>query len=146
MQTKNLYHLPIDLSKTTSVSKVGIAHVGDLIHSIDYDAPEGTPVFAALDGVVVSVKQDSNVGGEDQKYEMDGNFIEILHSNDEISEYEHLRHASSKVRVGDAVKVGQQIAEVGNTGWSECPHLHFMVFPKGEEYKTLEIKWIDPTV
>ncbi len=146
MQTKNLYHLPIDLLKTTSVSKVGIAHVGDLIHSIDYDAPEGTPVFAALDGVVISVKNDSSVGGEDQKYEMDGNFIEILHANDEVSEYEHLRHTSSKVNVGDVVKIGQQIAEVGNTGWTECPHLHFMVFPKGEEYKTIEIKWIDSTV
>lgn len=141
MKTKNLYHLPIDLSQVTKVAKEGIAHVGDLVHSIDYDAPEGVQVLAALEGVVIFVKDDSDIGGEDQKYENDGNYIEILHDNDEVSEYEHLRFKSAKVKVGDRVVAGQQIAEVGNTGWSECPHLHFMVYPKGSEYKTLEIKF-----
>lgn len=141
MKTINLYNLPIDISKTTSISKVGIAHVGDLINSIDYDAQEGTPVYSALDGVVISVKDNSNIGGIEQKFEDDGNYIEILHNNDEVSEYEHLRFQSAKVKIGDSVKAGQQIAEVGNTGWSECPHLHFMVYPKGQEYKTLEIRW-----
>lgn len=142
MKTKNGYNLPINLVRVTKVAKEGIAHVGDLVNSIDYDAPEGTPVLAALDGEVVFVKDDSNIGGLEQKYENDGNYIEILHNNDEISEYEHLRHQSVKVKVGDKVKAGQQIAEVGNTGWSECPHLHFMVYPKGREYKTLEINWL----
>jgi len=141
MKTKNLYNLPIEISKITSVSKVGIAHIGDLVNSVDYDAPEGTPIYAALDGVVISVKDDSNIGGRDQKFENDGNFIEILHDNDEVSEYEHILFQSSKVKIGDRVKVGQQISEVGNTGWSECPHLHFMVYPKDEKYKTLEIVW-----
>lgn len=143
MKTKNIYNLPIDISKTTSISKVGIAHVGDLINSIDYDAPEGTPVYSALGGVVISVKDDSNIGGVEQKFEDDGNYIEILHDNDEVSEYEHIRFQSSKVKIGDNIKTGQQIAEVGNTGWSECPHLHFMVYPKGQEYKTLEIEWFE---
>lgn len=143
METKNIYNLPIDTSKTTSISKIGIAHVGDLINSVDYDAPEGTPVYSALGGVVISVKDDSNIGGIEQKFEDDGNCIEILHDNNEVSEYEHLRLRSSKVKIGDSVKAGQQIAEVGNTGWSECPHLHFMVYPKGREYKTLEIRWFE---
>ncbi|OGH68996.1 MAG: hypothetical protein A3I29_01015 [Candidatus Magasanikbacteria bacterium RIFCSPLOWO2_02_FULL_44_11] len=142
MKTKNLYNIPIDLEKVTKTAKEGIAHVGDLINSIDYDAPEGTPVLAALDGVVIAVKDDSNIGGTDQKYENDGNYIEILHDNNEVSEYEHIRYSSSKVKVGDNIKTGQTIAEVGNTGWSECPHLHFMVYPKGQEYKTLEIKFV----
>jgi len=141
MQTKNLYNLPIDISKTTAISQIGIAHVGDLVNSIDYDAPEGTPVLAALDGKVIFVKDNSNIGGVEQKYENDGNYIEILHDNDEISEYEHLLYRSAKIKVGDTVLTGQTIAEVGNTGWSECHHLHFMVYPKGQEYKTLEIKW-----
>lgn len=141
MQTRNSYHLPIDLNKVTKVAREGIAHVGDLIHSIDYDAPEGAPVLAALDGTVISVKDDSNIGGDDQKFEKDGNYIEILHKNNEVSEYEHIKFRSAKVKVGERVKVGQSIAEVGNTGWSECPHLHFMVYPKGEEYKTLEVRW-----
>ena len=143
MLSKNTYHFPIDLKSITSVQKDSIAHVGDLINSIDYDAPEGTPIYVALDGVVISVKDDSDTGGEDKKYEDDGNYIEILHANDEISEYEHLKQHSAKVKIGDQVKTGDAIAEVGNTGWSECPHLHFMVYPKNLENKTLEIKFTD---
>ena len=143
METKNTYNHPIDLNKATSTQKDSIAHVDDLINSIDYDAPEGTPVYSALDGVVISVKDYSNIGGSDQKYEDDGNYIEILHANDEISEYEHIKQHSAKVKIGDHVKTGDVIAKVGNTGWSECPHLHFMVYPKDKENKTLKIKFIN---
>lgn len=139
MTTQNLYILPINPTLVTSSSKESIAHAGDMIHAIDYDAPEGTPIFAAPDGHVIAVKDDSNIGGLDPSFEDQGNYIEILHAHDEVSEYEHLRHSSAKVQVGDNVKAGQVIAEVGNTGWSECPHLHFMVYPKDQEYKTLEI-------
>jgi murein DD-endopeptidase MepM/ murein hydrolase activator NlpD len=141
MQTKNVYHLPIDMNKVTSAGQNSIAHVGDLVHSIDYDAPEGTPVYASLDGVVISVKDDSSKGGLDKKFEDDGNYIELLHENDEISAYEHLRQHSAKVKVGDHVVAGEILAGVGNTGWSECPHLHFMVYPKDSQYKTLTIRF-----
>jgi murein DD-endopeptidase MepM/ murein hydrolase activator NlpD len=141
MQTKNVYHRPIDINKVTSVGQDSLAHVGDLIHSIDYDAPEGTLVYASLDGVVISVKDESNKGGLDQKFEDDGNYIEVLHKHGEISEYEHLRQHSSRVKVGDKVLAGDILAEVGNTGWSECPHLHFMIYPKDNQYKTLEIQF-----
>lgn len=143
MQTKNIYQLPIDMKNVTSAGQDSIAHVGDLVYSIDYDAPEGTSIYAALDGVVISVKDDSDLGGLDQKFEDDGNYIEVLHANDEISEYEHLRQNSAKVRVGDQVKTGDILAEVGNTGWSACPHLHFMVYPKDNPYKTMEIKFLN---
>lgn len=139
MKTLNTYLVPINSKKVTRVQADSIAHIGDLIHAVDYDAPEGTEVYAAYDGKVIAVKDDSSIGGEDQKFEDDGNYIEILHENNEVSEYEHLRFKSAIVRVGDFVKVGMKIAEVGNTGWSECPHLHFMVYPKDQEYKTLEI-------
>ena len=76
-----------------------------------------------------------------QKFEDDGNYIEVLHKHDEISEYEHLRQHSSRVKVGDKVLAGDILAEVGNTGWSECPHLHFMIYPKDNQYKTLEIQF-----
>ena len=141
METKNTYHFPIDLTRVTSIQDDLLSHVGDFVNSIDYDAPEGTPILAALDGVIISVKDDSNKGGLDKKFEDDGNFIEILYASDEISEYEHLRQHSAKVKIGDKVGVGQIIAEVGNTGWSECPHLHFMVYPKGKEYKTIKINF-----
>ncbi len=141
MQTKNIYSLPINLAHVSRVQRNSIAHVGDMIHAIDFDAPEGTPIYAAADGIVTAVKDDSSIGGVEQQFENEGNFIEILHDHDEISEYEHLRFCSSVVEVGDRVARGAKIAEVGNTGWSECPHLHFMVFPKGEEYKTMKIQF-----
>lgn len=141
MKTKNSYSIPINSTKVTKTSKEGVAHVGDLINSIDYDAPEGTEVFAAFDGIVISVIDESNLGGDDPKFENDSNLIEIKHDNGEISEYEHLLQHSSKVNVGDKVLKRQVIALVGNTGWSECPHLHFMVYPEGEAYKTLEIQF-----
>ncbi|MFA6548285.1 MAG: M23 family metallopeptidase [Candidatus Magasanikbacteria bacterium] len=133
--------MPIDINKVTATQKDSIAHVGDLVHSVDYDAPEGTLVFAALGGVVISVKDDSNKGGLDKQFEDYGNYIEVLHKDGEVSEYEHLRQHSAKVKVGDQVVVGDALAEVGNTGWSECPHLHFMVYPKDSPYKTLEIRF-----
>ncbi len=142
MKTRNEYHVPIDLTFVTNVATQGVAHVGDLVHSIDYDAPEGTLIVAAKDGVVIAVKQDSDRGGDDQAFENDGNYIEILHEHDEVSEYEHLQCNSARVAAGDRVTMGQIIASVGNTGWSECPHLHFMVYPKGEEYKTREIQFM----
>ena len=139
--TKNKYHLPIDLKNVTRVQADSIAHVGELINSIDYDAPEGTKILAALDGVVLAIKNDSDRGGLDQSFEDDGNYIEILHDNGEVSEYEHLKQYSVCVKIGDHVKTGQKVAEVGNTGWSECSHLHFMVYPKNSPYQTLKINF-----
>lgn len=140
-QTKNIYSFPIDQDKITAASSDPLSHVGEMINAIDYDAPEGTPIYAALDGQVINVKDDSTIGGLDKKFEDQGNYIEILHANNEISEYEHLLPLSAKVKVGDQIKTGDPIAQVGNTGWSACPHLHFMVYPKGQEYKTLKIRF-----
>lgn len=141
MKSQNVYSAPIDLTKVTKIQKDSIAHVGEMKHAIDFDAPEGTDVYAACNGVVSAIKDDSQIGGLDQKFENEGNYIEIKHVNNEISEYEHLLFQSAKVKVGDQVIRGSKIAEVGNTGWSECPHLHFMVYPEGQEYKTLEISF-----
>lgn len=140
-ETENIYKVPIQKDLVSNVQKESIAHVGDLINSIDYDAPEGTPVLAALDGVVIDVRDDSDRGGLDPSFEDDGNYIEIQHANGEVSEYEHLKQTSATVKIGERVVAGQKIAEVGNTGWSECPHLHFMVYPEGQEYKTRIIRF-----
>ena len=42
--------------------------------------------------------------------------------------YDHLEHDSLKVRVGQQVRAGQEIARVGMTGYTYTPHLHFQVF------------------
>jgi murein DD-endopeptidase MepM/ murein hydrolase activator NlpD len=87
---------------------------------IDFSAPTGTPINAAAGGVVIISEWHPGFG----------NLIELDHGNDLITRYAH----SSKVLVkaGDLVKRGQKIAEVGSTGRSTGPHLHFEVLVNGE--------------
>lgn len=86
---------------------------------IDYQSPPGTAILAAAGGVVVT-----------QEFRPDyGNMVEIDHGKDLITRYAH----ASKVMVkkGDLVKRGQKVAEVGSTGRSTGPHLHFEVLVRG---------------
>jgi murein DD-endopeptidase MepM/ murein hydrolase activator NlpD len=146
-KTKNLYSYPVELDRKTKTANDSPAHVGRLKHSIDFIVPENTPLKAAFDGVVVDLKQDSDVGGLEKEYDAQGNFIEIRHANREYSIYEHIRKNGSVVKIGDKVKIGQVIGYSGKTGWIAHlgAHLHFDVHKytgKGrEDYETLEIRW-----
>ena len=51
-----------------------------------------------------------------------------MHSNGEYSRYDHLRYNSSRVKAGQRVRAGEEIARVGMTGYTYLPHLHFQVF------------------
>ncbi|PZO36771.1 MAG: metalloendopeptidase [Pseudanabaena frigida] len=87
---------------------------------VDFAAPTGTPIFAAADGVV------TYSGWTDDGY---GNVVELRHDNGVLTLYAH----TNKVYVskGQVVNKGQAIAEVGTTGRSTGPHLHFEVQPDG---------------
>ena len=87
---------------------------------IDIAAKSGTPIYAVLDGVVV-------FSGVQSGY---GNVIVIEHPDFVMTVYAH--NERNLVSLGDEVKKGQQIAELGNTGKSTGPHLHFEYRIKGQ--------------
>jgi murein DD-endopeptidase MepM/ murein hydrolase activator NlpD len=87
-------------------------------NGIDIGAAPGTPVLAAASGRVIVAKMGGYNGGY-------GNMIIISHDNGVQTVYGHLRDVY--VTQGQEVSQGQTIGEVGNTGKSTGPHLHFEV-------------------
>ncbi len=97
-------------------------------YAIDFKMNIGQTICAMRDGVVVSVKEDSNKGGRKKKYRNDGNYILIYHNDGLFTQYVHLKKDGAIVKKGDSVKKYQAIGYSGNTGYSTQPHLHFGVY------------------
>lgn len=92
---------------------------------VDLNAPQGTDVYAALDGEVVTA-------GRHRQY---GNYVIVDHGNGVMTLYAH--HRLNLVSVGDVVRRGQKIAEVGRTGNATGPHLHFELRLHGQRENPL---------
>lgn len=92
-----------------------VSHTG-----VDIGAPLGTTIVAGAEGEVILAKE----------YGTYGNTVMIDHGGI-VTLYAHIRHGGIKVKVGDKVERGQKIAEVGSTGRSTGPHLHFSVLKDG---------------
>jgi murein DD-endopeptidase MepM/ murein hydrolase activator NlpD len=86
---------------------------------LDFPAESGTAIHAAAGGVVVA----------QEVHPQYGNMVEIDHGNSLITRYGHASRVL--VKKGDLIKRGQKIAEVGSTGRSTGPHLHFEVLVQG---------------
>jgi murein DD-endopeptidase MepM/ murein hydrolase activator NlpD len=93
---------------------------GRMHKGIDIAGPVGTPINAAADGTVISAGWNS--GGY-------GNLVEVKHSDGTTTRYGHNSRLS--VSVGQTVRQGQQLAEMGSTGHSTGSHLHFEIRPTG---------------
>jgi murein DD-endopeptidase MepM/ murein hydrolase activator NlpD len=89
---------------------------------IDIKAPIGTDVLASSDGVIQKVKPQSTGYG---------NHVVIKHDNTFKTLYAQL--STMTVKVGDKVKAGDKIGEVGSSGASTGPHLHYEVIREGEK-------------
>jgi hypothetical protein len=93
----------------------------------------GKPILAVADGTVVGTRddlQDQVPGALPANLpidEADGNFVVLDIRSGLFVNYAHMRPGSVTVKLGDKVRRGDQIGEVGNTGNSQAPHLHLHV-------------------
>ena len=95
--------------------------------AVDLSAPQGTPVFAAMEGTVLVLSYDRTYG----------NFIILSHPGGYQTMYAHLN--SFSIKQGGQVAQGAQIGTVGNTGYSTGPHLHFAIFKNSRAVNPLDL-------
>jgi murein DD-endopeptidase MepM/ murein hydrolase activator NlpD len=93
---------------------------GRMHRGIDIAAPIGTAIVAAAAGTIVT--SEWNSGGY-------GNVVEIRHPDGSLTLYGHNNRLIA--RVGEYVHQGQLISEMGSTGRSTGPHVHFEIHPPG---------------
>ncbi len=108
--------------RTHPISGVQKMHTG-----MDIGSSYGSTIVAAASGTVIQVNlpvPGRNTGGTGY-----GNFLIINHGNGVTTLYGHCRNIY--VSNGQSVSIGQKIAEVGSTGSSTGPHLHFEVRVNG---------------
>jgi len=98
---------------------------------MDFSANIGTPVYATGDGTVVKAGWETGYG----------NLIRIDHGFGYVTWYAHL--SKYKVKAGQKVVRGEVIGEVGNTGKSTGPHLHYEVHVKGKVQNPVNYYFMD---
>ena len=112
-----IYPVPSAYSRITT----GINYSSGQYHgAVDFGSGgiNGQPVYAVADGIVYTAKALTT------SY---GNYVIIMHDNGLFTLYAHGQAGSIRVSEGQRVKQGQQIMNVGSTGNSTGPHLHFEV-------------------
>jgi murein DD-endopeptidase MepM/ murein hydrolase activator NlpD len=95
----------------------------DFHGAVDYRAARGTPVMAAADGVIESIKHND--------YWL-GNHVIIRHSNGWKTVYGHFSNFGESVKKGRKITAGTIVGYAGDTGMATGPHLHFGLY-RGSE-------------
>ncbi len=107
-----------------------VFHTRKLHTGVDLAAEEGTPIYAAGDGVVERAGWSSGYG----------RFVMIKHVNGYESAYGHLSRIADLTQPGATVRQGQIIGYVGHTGFATGPHLHFEIRINGNFVDPLAVK------
>ncbi|MBY4226114.1 M23 family metallopeptidase [Rhodococcus fascians] len=111
-----LFSLPAQGTYTSNFgTRWGVLHAG-----VDVANAIGTPIYAVADGKVIDSGPASGFGM----------WVRLQHADGTITVYGHID--TSTVTVGQDVMAGDQIATMGNRGFSTGPHLHFEVHLPGE--------------
>jgi hypothetical protein len=113
------------------LDEAGLLASGDLSRNESF-VSFGQPVLAVADAIVVAAvdRFPDQVPNDPQDVTLesaDGNHVILNLGEGRFANYAHLKAGSVTVRDGDRVERGQQIGELGNSGSSTGPHLHFHV-------------------
>ena len=130
---KALMKTPINgarLSSSFGMRKHPILGYNKMHRGTDFAAPEGTPIMASGDGVII--KAGWCGGG--------GNCVKIKHNNTYQTVYAHMSKFGKGIKRGVKVKQGQIIGYVGSTGLSTGPHLHYEVVVNGKKVNSQKLK------
>ena len=130
---KALMKTPINgarLSSSFGMRKHPILGYNKMHRGTDFAAPEGTPIMASGDGVII--KAGWCGGG--------GNCVKIKHNKTYQTIYAHMKNFSNISIPGNRVKQGQIIGYVGSTGMSTGPHLHYEVIENGKKINSQLLK------
>lgn len=115
--------------RTHPIYKIVKMHTG-----MDFNAAIGTPIYATGDGVVE--RADAEASGY-------GNHVVINHGYGYETLYGHM--SKILVALGQEVKRGEIIGEVGNTGTSSGPHVHYEVIRNGNKINPISYYYLDLT-
>jgi len=144
------YYPPFPLGMEFTISQ---GFDGDVTHkeppnqyAVDIVMPIGTPVLAARAGRVMDMEDDFHGAAQTERYLGRSNQIRILHDDGTMAVYAHLQPNSLRVRQGVTIKRGQWIANSGNTGYSNGPHLHFVIqLNAGMSLESIPFRFVTPT-
>ena len=130
---KALMKTPINgarLSSAFGMRKHPIDGYNKMHRGTDFAAPEGTPIMASGNGVVVKARW---CGGG-------GYCVKIKHNSTYSTVYAHMSKFAKGIRKKVRVKQGQIIGYVGSTGKSTGPHLHYEVIKNGKKINSQTLK------
>jgi murein DD-endopeptidase MepM/ murein hydrolase activator NlpD len=113
----------------------------DLYYPGSYADSFGKPVFSAASGRVVRVEDSNPDNPPSAKMIVASkmNIVIVEHEGNIRSIYAHIKQGSARVRVGDKVARGDQIAQIGNSGYTGGPHLHFEIASLDDDF-TLPVR------
>tara|TARA_B100000749_G_scaffold122825_1_gene93994 strand:- start:249781 stop:250923 length:1143 start_codon:yes stop_codon:yes gene_type:complete len=98
------------------IKKRRIAHLG-----VDFELPEGAPIFTAGQGTVIRKGKNRAAG----------RYVVVRHKDGLESYYNHMSEIDPAIKVGTHLKNGQRVGAIGCTGYCTKPHLHFAVKKRG---------------
>jgi murein DD-endopeptidase MepM/ murein hydrolase activator NlpD len=127
-----VYRLPFKEGATYRIGQAAGGPISthtspDSQYAVDIPMPEGTPIVAARDGVVIASEAGQLYGAQVPDLLDKANEVRIQHLDGTMAVYAHLQYGGVFVYPGQRVVAGQQIGLAGSTGYSSGPHLHFAV-------------------